>query len=88
MASKELAGRVALVTGGSRGIGRAVGVRLAQQGARVAINYASNDDAAREAQALVEAAGAKCLLVKTDVIRRRSRRWSPRSSAGSAQSIF
>jgi 3-oxoacyl-[acyl-carrier protein] reductase len=67
MASKELAGRVALVTGGSRGIGRAVGVRLAQQGARVAINYASNDDAAREAQALVEAAGAKCLLVKTDV---------------------
>ena len=47
MASKELAGRTALVTGGSRGIGRAVCARLAGEGARVAINYASNEAAAR-----------------------------------------
>jgi 3-oxoacyl-[acyl-carrier protein] reductase len=67
MASQELAGRTALVTGGSRGIGRAVCVRLAQEGARVAINYASNEGAAREAQALVEAAGADCMVVRADV---------------------
>jgi 3-oxoacyl-[acyl-carrier protein] reductase len=67
MASRELAGRTALVTGGSRGIGRAVCVRLAQDGARVAINYTSNEAAAREAQALVEAADAQCLLLKADV---------------------
>jgi 3-oxoacyl-[acyl-carrier protein] reductase len=67
MAAKELAGRTALVTGGSRGIGRAVCVRLAKEGARVAINYASNQTAAREAQALVEAADGECLVVKADV---------------------
>ena len=67
MASKELAGRTALVTGGSRGIGRAVCVRLARDGARVAINYATNEAAAREAKRLVEAEGAECLLVKADV---------------------
>ena len=67
MAAKELAGRTALVTGGSRGIGRAVCVRLARDGARVAINYASNEAAAREAKTLVEAAGAECRLVQADV---------------------
>jgi 3-oxoacyl-[acyl-carrier protein] reductase len=67
MAAKEFAGRTALVTGGSRGIGRAVCARLAQEGARVAINYASNEAAAREAEALVEAADAECLLLKADV---------------------
>jgi len=67
MAAKELAGRTALVTGGSRGIGRAVCVRLAQEGARVALNYTSNEAAAREARALVEAEGAECLPVKADV---------------------
>ena len=67
MASTELAGRTALVTGGSRGIGRAVCVRLARAGARIALNYASNEDAAREAQGLVEAEGAECALVKADV---------------------
>ena len=67
MAAQELAGRTALVTGGSRGIGRAVGVRLAKEGARIALNYTSNDAAAREAQALVESAGAACLALKADV---------------------
>jgi 3-oxoacyl-[acyl-carrier protein] reductase len=67
MAPKELAGRTALVTGGSRGIGRAVCVRIAREGAQVALNYTSNDGAAREAKALVEAEGVACALVKGDV---------------------
>jgi 3-oxoacyl-[acyl-carrier protein] reductase len=67
MASKEFAGRTALVTGGSRGIGRAVCVRLAQEGARVALNYTNNEAAAAEARAAVEAAGAECMSVKADV---------------------
>lgn len=67
MASDEFAGRTALVTGGSRGIGRAVCVRLAEEGAKIALNYTSNEAAAEEARALVEAAGAKCLLVRADV---------------------
>jgi 3-oxoacyl-[acyl-carrier protein] reductase len=67
MAEPELAGRTALVTGGSRGIGRAVCVRLAEEGARLAINYASNDEAARETARLARAAGAECVLLKADV---------------------
>ncbi|MEM7024334.1 MAG: SDR family NAD(P)-dependent oxidoreductase [Pseudomonadota bacterium] len=64
---KELADRTALVTGGGRGIGRAVCVRLAQAGARVAINYAVNDEAAAQTRALVEAQGGQCTVVKADV---------------------
>jgi 3-oxoacyl-[acyl-carrier protein] reductase len=64
---KELAGRTVLVTGGGRGIGRATCVRLAKAGARVAVNYAANDAAARETRRLVEAEGVACTLVKADV---------------------
>ena len=67
MASQELAGRTALVTGGSRGIGRAVCVRLAREGARIAINYAGNEQAAGEAERLVRGEGAQCVLLKADV---------------------
>jgi 3-oxoacyl-[acyl-carrier protein] reductase len=67
MASRELAGRTALVTGGSRGIGRAVCVRLAREGARIALNYAGNEQAAREAERLVRAEGADCQLIEADV---------------------
>jgi 3-oxoacyl-[acyl-carrier protein] reductase len=67
MAVQELAGRTALVTGGARGIGSAVCLRLAQEGARLGINYASNDAAARETAGLVRAAGAECALLKADV---------------------
>ena len=67
MASQELAGRTALVTGGSRGIGRAVCVRLAQEGARLGINYTSNGEAARETERRVRAVGAECALLKADV---------------------
>lgn len=61
------AGRVAVVTGGGRGIGRAVAVRLAKEGANVAISYRSNDTAAAETAEMVREAGAKCEIFKGDV---------------------
>ncbi len=60
-------GRVAVVTGGGRGIGRAVAVRLANEGANVAISYRSNDTAAEEVAEEVRAAGARCEIFKGDV---------------------
>jgi 3-oxoacyl-[acyl-carrier protein] reductase len=60
-------GRVALVTGGGRGLGRAIAVRLAGEGAKVAISYRSNDSAAAETAELVRKAGAGCEIFKGDV---------------------
>jgi 3-oxoacyl-[acyl-carrier protein] reductase len=60
-------GRVALVTGGGRGIGRAIAIRLAEGGTRVAISYRANDAAADETANLVREAGAECELFKGDV---------------------
>jgi 3-oxoacyl-[acyl-carrier protein] reductase len=60
-------GRVAVVTGAGRGIGRAIAVRLAKEGARIAISYRSNDAAAEEAAEEVRAAGVRCELFKGDV---------------------
>jgi 3-oxoacyl-[acyl-carrier protein] reductase len=60
-------GRVALVTGGGRGIGHAVAVRLANEGANVAISYRSNDTAAEEVAEEVRMAGALCEIFKGDV---------------------
>jgi 3-oxoacyl-[acyl-carrier protein] reductase len=60
-------GRVAVVTGGGRGIGRAVTLRLAYEGADVAISYRSNDTAAEEVAEEVRAAGARCEIFKGDV---------------------
>ena len=61
------AGRVAIVTGGGRGIGRAIAVRLAKEGADVAISYRGNDETAQESAKLVREAGAKCEMFKGDV---------------------
>jgi 3-oxoacyl-[acyl-carrier protein] reductase len=64
---KALSGRVALVTGASRGIGRAIAVALGRRGAKVIVNYASREDAAREAVAAIEAAGGQAALAPFDV---------------------
>ncbi len=67
MSDKEFAGKTALVSGGSRGIGRAVAIKLAQQGADIAINFLSRDEDAQAAKELVEREGVRCVLVKGDV---------------------
>ncbi len=60
-------GRVALVTGGGRGIGRSIAVRLANEGADVAISYRSNDAAAEEVAEEIRGIGRRCELFKGDV---------------------
>jgi len=63
----SVAGRVALVTGGSRGIGRAIAERLAADGHRVAVNYRSRRDAAEEVVGAIEAAGGEAAAIEGDV---------------------
>ncbi|HEY4359800.1 MAG TPA: SDR family oxidoreductase [Bryobacteraceae bacterium] len=63
----ELTGKVALVTGGSRGIGRACALRLAEAGADVAVNYVGNEAAARETAERIRSLGRRAATVKADV---------------------
>ena len=63
----DLAGRVAIVTGGSRGIGRAIALELAREGVNVAVNYRRHDGEANEAVAAVRGLGREGLAVKADV---------------------
>ena len=67
MNSPTQAARVAIVTGGSRGIGRAVAVSLAQQGWDVCISYIYNTAAAQETAELIQQAGMRSLVVKADI---------------------
>lgn len=62
-----LAGKIALITGSSQGIGRATAERLAQSGADIIINYRSKAGAAAEAKAGIEALGRRCIAVQADV---------------------
>lgn len=62
-----LGGKVALVTGASRGIGRAIALRLAGEGAKVAINYAGNTTKAEAVKADIEQNGGEAILVQADV---------------------
>jgi 3-oxoacyl-[acyl-carrier protein] reductase len=66
---RPLAGRVAAVTGGSRGIGRAIALRLAERGAAVALSFVEHEAAAREAEAAIAACGARALAGRCDVSR-------------------
>src|SRR3989442_4756017 len=63
----SLRNRVALVTGGSRGIGRGIALRLAQDGARMAIAYRSNKVAAQQTLRQLQATGVDCVAVETDI---------------------
>lgn len=64
--SQPLAGKIALVTGGSRGIGAAIVRRLSSDGATVAFTYSASDDKAKAIVAEIEAKGAKALAIKAD----------------------
>ena len=64
---RELSGRVAVVTGASRGIGRAVAVMLAAQGAKVIVNFRTNEAAARDTVATIGGAGGEALAMQFDV---------------------
>jgi 3-oxoacyl-[acyl-carrier protein] reductase len=63
----DLSGKSAVVTGGSRGIGRAIALRLATQGADVAFSYRGNEAAAKETAAAIEGLGRKALAAQADV---------------------
>jgi len=64
--AKDLTGKVALVTGGSRGIGAAIAMRLAQDGAAVAITYANAQQKADEVVDAIDAAGGRALAIRAD----------------------
>lgn len=65
--SQELQGKTALVTGGGRGIGRTIAERLAASGALVAVNYASNHDAAAQTVSAIKAQGGDAFAVQASI---------------------
>ena len=72
MKNLEFKGKVALITGASRGIGRAIAIELAKNGANIAINYNSNLKSAKETQKLVDKTGVRSEIIKADVSREKS----------------
>lgn len=65
----KLKDKVAIVTGGSRDIGRAVSVKLAREGAKVVVNYCNNEEQANETLAEIEAAGGTAISCKADMMK-------------------
>lgn len=63
----KLKGKIAVVTGGARDLGRAISVQLAQQGAKVVVNYYDNSDDADETLKMIKAAGAEGIIVQGDM---------------------
>lgn len=62
-------GKVAIVTGASRGIGRGIAIRLAQEGAKVVVNHRGSTEGAEDTAALIRAAGGEALVIQADVSR-------------------
>jgi acetoacetyl-CoA reductase/3-oxoacyl-[acyl-carrier protein] reductase len=67
MSTRRLDGRTAIVTGAAKGIGRAIALRLAQEGARVAVNYRSSEMEAKKVVELIVAQGGEALLIQANV---------------------
>lgn len=67
---KNLAEKVAVVTGSSKGIGAAIALRLAQEGARVVVNYSGNKAAADETVSGITSSGGEAIAIKADVSRK------------------
>ena len=68
----RLKNKVAVITGSSRGIGKAIAIRFAEEGSDVVINYHSNESAAKEVESTIISLGRKALVVQADVTRRES----------------
>ena len=84
-----LKGKVALVTGGSRGIGRAIVERLSHDGAAVAINYARRADDAKKLASEIESSGGEAFAIQADVGRfPKSSDFSMKRSPDSGKWIF
>jgi len=66
----DLSGKIAIVTGGTRDIGRACSIQLAQAGAKVAVNYCNNKEAGEETLAAIKAVGGEAILVKGDMTKK------------------
>jgi NAD(P)-dependent dehydrogenase (short-subunit alcohol dehydrogenase family) len=71
MGSNKLEGKIALITGGDSGIGRAVAIRFAKEGANIAIVYLNEHDDAKQTKCLVETYGRRCILLPGDVSKER-----------------
>lgn len=63
----RLKDKVAIVTGGSRDLGRAVSVKLAEEGAKVCVNYFGSEQAAKETAELIRQVGGECIIIKGDM---------------------
>ena len=70
MMAGRLAGKIALVTGASRGLGRATALLFAREGAAVVVNYAAREDAAREVVEAIHAVGGEAIAARADVASR------------------
>ena len=75
MISDRLQGKIALVTGASRGIGRAIALRLAQEGADIAINFKTDQHRAEAVAQEIRASGPRALVFQADVRSDKAVRW-------------